>query len=244
MQGEVVGINTMIIAGGQGIGFAIPVDQAKGIIAQLRSDGEVTRGWLGVTIQDLKSDLAEYYGVKGQSGVLVAEVVDGDPADRAGIRPKDIITKVNGKMITSSRDLTNLTAGLAVGDTAQVTILRDGKQKTLPVKIGKRPLTVATASQKNYQQQKGEYGFEVTELTPDIARRFDIDEISGVIVVGVEPDGRAAAAGVKKGDIIVEVNHVNVESVKDFKRLIEQQGDGISMLVKRMNAGLIVIRLA
>jgi serine protease Do len=244
MQGEVVGINTMIIAGGQGIGFAIPVDQAKGIIAQLKSDGEVTRGWLGVTIQDLKGDLADYYGVKGQSGVMVADVVSGDPADRAGIKPKDIITKVNGKKITTSRDLTNLAAGLGVGDTADVTILREGKQKTLQVKIGKRPFTMAAASQKHRKQQEGEYGLEVTELTPDIARRFRIEDVSGVIVVGVEPDGRAAAAGVKKGDIIIEVNRVNVESVKEFKNLIDQKGDGISMLVRRMNAGLIVIRLA
>jgi serine protease Do len=192
----------------------------------------------------LKGELAEYYGVKGQNGVMVADVVSGDPADRAGIKPQDIITKINGKKITTSRDLTNLAAGLAVGDTAAVTILRDGKQKTLQVKIGRRPLTMAAASQKHREQQKGEYGFEVTELTPEIARRFNMDDVSGVIVVGVEPDGRAAAAGVKKGDIIVEVNRVDVESVKDFKNLIDQKGDGISMLVRRMNAGLIVIRLA
>jgi serine protease Do len=246
MQGEVVGINTMIIAGGQGIGFAIPIDQAKGIIAQLRSDGEVTRGWIGVTIQDLKGDLAEYYGVEGQSGVMVADVVPGDPADKAGIRPKDIITKVDGKKITTSRDLTNLAAMLDVGDTANVTILRDGKQKTLQVKIGKRPLTIAAASQNQRRQQEGEYGFEVTELTPEIARRFNIKETSGVIVVGVVPNSKADAAGVKKGDLIIEVNRANVESVKDFKSLIDQHrnGDGINLLVKRMNAGLLVIRLA
>jgi serine protease Do len=246
MQGEVVGINTMIIAGGQGIGFAIPIDQAKGIIAQLRSDGEVTRGWLGVTIQDLKGDLAEYYGVEGQSGVMVADVVPGDPADKAGIRPKDIITKVDGKKITTSRDLTNLAAMLDVGDTANVTILRDGKQKTLQVKIGKRPLTMAAASQNQRRQQEGDYGFEVTELTPEIARRFNIKETSGVIVVGVAPNSKADAAGVKKGDLIIEVNRANVESVKDFKNLINQpkDGDGINLLVKRMNAGLLVIRLA
>ncbi len=246
MQGEVVGINTMIIAGGQGIGFAIPIDQAKGIIAQLKSDGQVTRGWLGVTIQDLKGDLAEYYGVEGKSGVMVAEVVPGDPADKAGIKPKDIITKINGKKITTSRDLTNLAARLGVGETAAVTILRDGKQKTLEVKIGKRPLTMAAASQNQRRQQEGDYGFEVTELTPEIARRFNIKETSGVIVVGVAPNSKADAAGVKKGDLIIEVNRVNVASVKVFKNLIDQhkKDDGISLLVKRMNAGLMVIRLA
>jgi serine protease Do len=246
MQGEVVGINTMIIAGGQGIGFAIPVDQAKGVIAQLKSDGEVTRGWLGITIQDLKGDLAEYYGIKGKNGVMVADVVPGDPADKAGIKPKDIITEVNGKEISTSRDLTNLAAKLGVGDTANVTILRNGKLEMLEVKIGKRPLTMAAASENHREQKEGEYGFEVTELTPEIARRFNINETSGVIVVGVAPNSKADAAGVEKGDLIIEVNRANVASVKDFKNLIDQHksGDGISLLVKRMNAGLMVIRLA
>ena len=246
MQGEVVGINTMIIAAAQGIGFAIPVDQAKGIIAQLKSDGEVTRGWLGVTIQDLKGDLADYYGVEGKSGVMVADVVPGDPADKAGIKPKDIITEVNGKKVDTSRDLTNLAAMLTVGETAEVTILRDGKPQTLEVKIGKRPLTMAALSQNHRQQKEGEYGFEVTELTPEIARRFNINETSGVIVVGVAPNSKAEAAGVKQGDLIVEVNRANVDSVADFKKLIDQHkdSDGIRLLVKRMNAGLMVIRLA
>jgi serine protease Do len=246
MQGEVVGINTMIIAGGQGIGFAIPVDQAKGIVAQLRSEGEVTRGWLGVTIQDLKGDLAEYYGLDGKSGVMVVEVVPGDPADKGGVKPKDIIMTVNGKQIATSRDLTNLAAGLAVGDTAEVTILRNGTPKTLQVKIGRRPLTMAAASQDRHQQKEGEYGFEVTELTPEVARRFNVKETAGVIVVGVAPNSKADAAGVKRGDIIIEVNRENVESVKDFKNLIHQHqnGDGISLLIQRMNAGLMVIRLA
>ena len=246
MQGEVVGINTMIIAGGQGIGFAIPVDQVKGIISQLKSDGEVTRGWLGVTIQDLKGDLAEYYGIDGKSGVMVADVVAGDPADKAGIKPKDIITKVNGKKIATSRDLTNLAARLGVGDTAKVTILRDGKQKTLLVKIGKRPLTMAAVSQNHPKQKEGDYGIEVTELTPEIARRFNINETAGVFVVGVAPDSKADAAGIQKGDLIIEINRADVTSVKDFKNLIDKHknGDGISLLVKRMNAGLMVIRLA
>jgi serine protease Do len=176
MQGEVVGINTMIIAGGQGIGFAIPVDQARGIIAQLKSDGEVTRGWLGITIQDLKGDLAKYYEVEGKSGVMVTDVVPGDPAHKAGIKPKDIITHVNGKKISTSRDLTNLAANLGVGDTANVSILRNGRQKTLQVKIGKRPLTMAAASENQRRQRNGDYGFEVTELTPQIARQFNIKD--------------------------------------------------------------------
>ena len=246
MRGEIVGINTMIIAGGNGIGFAIPIDQAKDIIAQLKTGGEVTRGWLGVTIQDLKGNLAEYYGVQDKSGVLVASVVPGDPADQAGIQPNDIITKVGDKKITTSRDLTNLAAKLGVGDTARVTVLRDGRLKTLKVKVGKRPLTMAAASDHQRQEKEGEYGFEVTELTPQVAQRYNIKETAGVIVVAVEPNGKAQAAGIQQGDLIIEVNRQNVASVKDFKNLIDQhkKEKGINLLVKRMNGGLMVIHLA
>ena len=245
MKGEVVGINTMIIAGGQGIGFAIPVDQARSIIAQLETNGEVTRGWLGVTIQDLNENLAGYYGLKDKSGAMVADVVPGDPADKAGIKPKDIITEVNGKAVTSSRDLTNLAANLKVGEPASVTILRGGKYQTLEVKIGKRPLTLASARSEQ-QENQGEYGFQVTELTPEIARQYGIQESTGIVVVGVTPDSKADAAGVKKGDLILEVNRVSVSSVQNFKNLLDSKKgkDGINLLVKRMNAGLMVIHLA
>ena len=246
MRGEIVGINTMIIAGGSGIGFAIPIDLAKDIVSQLKSNGEVTRGWLGVTIQDLKGDLASYYGLKEKSGVLVASVVPGDPADQAGIQPKDIITKVNGKKVTTSRDLTNLAAKLGVGDTAEITLRRNGKIKTFDVKVGRRPLTLAAASEDQRPESKGEYGFEVTELTPEIAKRFNIEETKGVIVVNVAPNGKAMAAGIQQGDLIIEINRENVASVKDFKELIDRhkKDGGINLLVKRMNAGLMVIQLA
>ena len=245
MQGQVIGINTMIMAGGQGIGFAIPIDLAKGIVTQLKTSGEVTRGWLGVTIQDLKGELAEYYGVSGQTGALVASVVPGDPADQAGIQPKDIITDVNGEKVTTSRDLTKLTAKLGVGDTAQVTILRNGKSKTLEVQIGKRPMAMASASESHQKEKQGEYGFKVTDLTPEMARRLNLEETSGVIVVGVVPHSKADAAGVQQGDLIIEINHKDVGSVKDFKALIDQpkKAGGINLLVKRLNAGLMVIHL-
>ncbi len=246
MSGEIIGINTMIIAGGSGIGFAIPIDQAKDIIAQLKDSGAVTRGWLGVTIQDLKGDLAAYYGLKDKSGVMVASVVPGDPADRAGIQPKDIITEIDGKKVTTSRDLTALAAKLGVGDTARVTVLRDGRQKDLDLKVGKRPLTMAAASDQMQKEKEDGYGFQVTELTPEMAQRYNIKETTGVIVVEVEPNSKAQAAGIQPGDLVIEVNRKNVTSVKDFMKLVDyyKKGDGIKLLVKRMNGGLMVIHLA
>jgi serine protease Do len=245
MRGEVVGINTMIIAGGQGIGFAIPIDLAKGIIAQLKSDGEVTRGWLGVSIQDLKGNLAEYYGVEGKSGVLVADVTPGDPADQAGIRARDIIIDVNGKNVQTSRDVTTQVANLAVGETAKVTVMRAGQLKTFDVKIGKRPLTMA-AAESTRPENDGEFGFRVADLTPEMAQRFNIKDTKGVIVVGVAANSKAEEAGIQQGDLIVEVNRQSVDSVNNFNKLIDQskKSDGINLLVKRINAGLVVIHLA
>ena len=120
MQGRVVGINTAIVAGGQGIGFAIPVNLAKGIIDQLKIHGEVTRGWLGVSVQPLNQELGEYYGIKDGKGVLVTNVFPGDPADQSGIKPKDVIVAVNGKKIETPRDLTGIIADIQVGDAAKI----------------------------------------------------------------------------------------------------------------------------
>jgi serine protease Do len=154
--------------------------------------------------------------------------------------------EVDGKKLTTSRDLTSLAAKLGVGDTVKVTVLRDGRQKVLDVKVAKRPLTMAAASNHQQQEKEGEYGFQVTELTPQVAQRYNIKETTGVIVIGVEPNSKAQAAGIQQGDLIIEVNRKNVESVKDFKNLIEQhkKSDGINLLVKRMNGGLMVIHLA
>jgi serine protease Do len=139
MDGEVVGINTMIFAGGHGIGFAIPVNLAKNVVAQLKQNGEVTRGWLGVSIQDVPNDLAEYFDIGDYKGALVADVVPGDPADMAGIRPKDIIVEVNGQTVEDSRELLRLVAGLNVGEAIEVKVLRNGNLKNFKVKVAKRP---------------------------------------------------------------------------------------------------------
>jgi serine protease Do len=245
LNGEVVGINTAIIAHGQGIGFAIPIDLATKIVAQLKENGEVTRGWLGVNIQDLKGDLADYYGAKNSEGVLVTEVVPGNPADKAGIKAKDIITAVNGEKVKTSRELTAKAATLPVGETTKITVLRDGKQKTLDVKVAKRPLTVADAG-KPPVEKEGEFGLQVTELTPEMAKHLNVNRETGVVVVGVRPDSKAYKAGVQQGDLILEVNRQSVSSTGDLKQLLAKYkgGDGVSLLVQRSNSGMIVLKMA
>ena len=245
LNGEVVGINTAIIAQGQGIGFAIPIDLATKIVAQLKDNGEVTRGWLGVNIQDLKGDLAEYYGAKNSEGVLVTEVVPGNPAEKAGIRAKDVITAVDGERVRNSRELTAKAATLPVGETTQITVLRDGREKTIDVKVAKRPLTVADAG-KPQVEKEGEYGLQVADLTPELAQRLKTNRQTGVVVINVRPDSKAAKAGVQQGDLILEVNRHSVSSTGDLKQLLakSKSGDGVSLLVQRSNAGMMVLKMA
>ena len=244
LNGEVVGINTAIIAHGQGIGFAIPIDMAAQIVGQLKENGEVTRGWLGVNIQDLKGDLAEYYGSKHSEGVLVTDVVPGNPADKAGIKAKDIITAVNGEKVQNSRELTAKAATLPVGETTKITVVRDGQEKTFDVKVAKRPLTVADAG-KPQVEKEGEYGLQVTDLTPEIAKNLNVNRETGVVVVGVRPDSKAYKAGVQQGDLILEVNRRNVSSTGELKQLLAKykDGDGVSLLVQRGNAGMMVLKM-
>lgn len=244
LAGKVVGINTAIIAGGQGIGFAIPIDLAKGIIEQLKQTGEVTRGWLGVAIQDLTQDLSEYYGTKQGQGVLVTEVFQGDPAEKAGIRAEDIIVDVNGQPIKSSRELTRIIADFSVGDTIKIKVLRNGMEKTFDVKIAKREET-KLAERTRQEPQEAELGIQVSDITPEIARRFNISESEGIIVTRVEPESKAQEAGIHPGDIIKAINRKAIKSVDDYAEIMRgiAAGDPIQLFVRRMNMGFLIIKI-
>lgn len=244
MKGEVIGINTAIIASGQGIGFAIPINLAKGILNQLKAQGTVTRGWLGVAIQDLSDELAEYYGLKNGKGVLVTEVFSGDPADQAGIKPKDIILKVSGKPVETTRDLTGLVADLKVGEKTEIVVSRDGREKTFVVKISERE-DQKIMSRRFQEKTEDTFGIRVENLTPEIARRFKIKDTAGVIVSDVKPGGKGAGAGVAVGDIIKEVNHSEVKNVDEYSQAVEKVGSGetVQMFIKRIHVGFLVIKM-
>jgi serine protease Do len=244
MKGEVVGINTAIIASGQGIGFAIPINLAKDIIVALKDEGEVTRGWLGVAIQDLSGDMAEYYGIEDGKGVFVADVFEGDPADKAGIKPKDIILEVNGEKIETSRQLTGMIAKIHVGDRARIKLLRDGKEKTVKVEIAKRS-EERLAARRQPGEETEEFGIRVADLTPEIAQRFNIDETSGVIVSHVESDSKGAEADIRVGDIIKEINRQPIGNITDYQNILSKvaTGDSLNLFIRRKNAGFLVVKL-
>ena len=245
MRGEVIGINTIIIAGGTGIGFAIPVNLAKGIIDQLKESGEVTRGWLGVMIQDIDSELAEYYKIDPGSGALIAEVVSGDPADKAGIKPNDIVLEINGSKVDSSRALIKKVADIRVGATARLLILRDGKKKMIPVKVTKRnDKKIASRKEPEPEPNREGLGIKVSDLTPKMKERFDITETSGVLVADINPESRAEESGLVIGDVIKEINRKEIKSINEYSKLIDsiKSGEEIVLLIKRKGLGFVILR--
>ena len=244
MQGEVVGINTAIVASGQGIGFAIPINLARDIIVALQEEGEVTRGWLGVAIQDLSPEMAEYYNIESKKGVFVADVFEGDPADRAGIQPRDIILAVNGEKIKTSRQLTGIIAKIPVNDSAKIKILRAGKEKTVNVQIAKRP-EERLAGRGRSPEQTEEFGIRVSDLTPEITQRFNIDESVGVIVTQVESGSKGDGADVRVGDVIKEINRQPIKNTSEYKSVLREivSGETVNMFIRRKNAGFLVAKL-
>lgn len=244
LKGQVVGINTAIVARGQGIGFAIPIDMARSIVGQLKEKGEVTRGWLGVQIRDLDESLASYYKLKAFSGVYVENVVPGDPADEAGIRSGDIITTVDGQLVTSGRELAGLIASIPVGQKTRVALMRDGKKKTISVKIAKQAEEKVQMARKN--SSNDDLGLRVTELSSERARQLGLDEQEeGVLVIEVEPDSRADKAGVRVGDVIKGLNLKKVKGLKDYQSLLDAAGkdESVNLLVRRRDQGSRGIRI-
>lgn len=244
MKGEVVGINTMIIAGGHGIGFAIPINLAKGIVDQLKEYGDVTRGWLGITVQDLPEELADYFGIEDKEGALVTDVIEGDPADEAGIQKKDIIIKVDGKPIESSRSLLRKIAAMDVGEVVEIKMLREGKTKTFSVKIGKRPDSKKVSEKEPPDETEKGLGITVSNLDSEIMERLNLTEKRGVIVTGVEHKSNAEKAGIQMYDIINEINHQEINTVDEFELAMKsiKPGETVQLFLRRINQGFILVK--
>jgi serine protease Do len=242
MKGEVIGINTAIVRGGSGIGFAIPSNLAKRVATELRTSGKVTRGWLGVSLQPLSPDLAASFGVKDAKGALVADVSADSPAARAGLKSGDVITEFNGKKVEDPSALARAVAVAKPGETGKLTVWRDQKQTTVDVKLGEIPAE-RTASAPSERGSKGAAGLGLTvqPVTPEIARQLELKNPTGVVVSRVEPSSPADAAGLQRGDVIVEIDKKPVKSMQDFERLTSQLGGKqVLMRVEREGSALYV----
>jgi serine protease Do len=233
--GEVVGINTAIFSqsgGSIGIGFAIPVNMAKDLLPQLKQ-GKVIRGWLGVVIQGITPELKEKLDLKDEKGALVADVTSGGPAERAGIKRGDVIVSFDGKEIQDTTDLPYIVATTPVGDEVEVEVIRDGKKRTVDVTIGEMPDQPGTRETKPGPAPT--LGMALEDITPDIAKRFRLSEDRGVVVVAVNAGSPASEAGIRPGDILLEVDQEPVQSVGEFTSKMRgyEEGDTVLLLVKR-----------
>jgi serine protease Do len=229
LRGEVVGINTAIFSqsgGNIGIGFAIPINLVKELLPELKAKGKVTRGWLGVSIQRVTPEIAEGLGMEKTRGALVATVIEGSPADEAGIETGDVIIEYNGERIEESNQLPILVARTDVGKSAKLTVMRDNKQIPITVKIGELKEEEVVAS----SPQSGKLGLAVQSVTPEIAESLGLDRATGVVVTAVRPQSVAAEAGFHRRDIILEVNRQRIGSVRDFQNAVNEAKPDANLL--------------
>ena len=232
LSGRVIGVNSAIFSpsgGSVGIGFAIPASTVKAIVDQLREHGNVSRGWLGVQIQNLTPDLASSLGAGSEKGAIVANVIENSPAQKAGFRQGDVILSLNGSEIDDNRDLTRKVAALVAGDRATFAILRDGKRQTVTAEIARRDETQLASASPSTNQGKGggerapaatmTLGMELSALTQDTREQYDIEmSVIGVVVSDVDPNSEAAEKGFRPGDVIVSVGNKNVRTPAEIEQ--------------------------
>jgi len=237
IKGEVIGINTAIMAGGQGLGFAIPINLAKWVADQLMAKGRVVRGWLGVVIQEITPEIAETIGVK--EGILVSQIAAGSPAEKAGLKVGDIIVAIDGEKVREVRELQFRVMKTPPGTEVTLTIIRGGKEQTIKAKVGEMPEEVSFGQPK---EQVGELGLSLRDLSPEEVSRFGV---KGVFVEGVAPGSLAQRSGLRRGDIILAVNNEPVESPSQFNEKIEkaksEQRTRVLLLIRRGGNNLYVV---
>jgi serine protease Do len=233
IKGEVIGINTAIISGNTGgnvgIGFAIPINVAKDILNDLKEKGTVTRGWLGVMIQKITPDLAESFNLDRTEGALVGDVIPNSPAEKAGIKRGDVIVKFDKDEVKTMEALPKIVGSTTPGKAVKVEIIRDGKKKILDV-------TIAVLKDEKIKVAASDpLGIQVQDITPDIAQSLKLEDVEGVLVSDVTPGEAGGEAGLKRGDIISEVNRNKVQNTEDYNRITRklQPGDTALMLIKR-----------
>ena len=236
LDGKVVGINTAIIPAGQGLGFATPSSMARKVIEQLRNGDTVRRGWLGIQMQNIDEQMAKALGLSEPKGVLVADVFPGNPAQKAGIKPGDVIVGINGKPVADMHELARIIAGLLPGDKAEVSVVRKGKTQEMDVVLEERSTNVAQAE--NGQpapkvEAADQLGLFMRPVNAEEAQRLGLESPRGLLVTNVQPGSVAAQQGFTRGDVILEVNQEPMENVEAFRKAVDASGNRPALLLVR-----------
>ena len=241
MKGEVVGINAQIVSrtgGYLGISFAIPSDIAENVFKQIITEGKVTRGWLGIAFQPLDKNLASSFGLDNHEGALVASVSDDGPAKEAGLEPGDVIVKFDGQVIKEATDLAPLVGRVVPGTTVQLDIVRAGKAKIIKVKIAPMPSDHVDEGSSQDTKAENLLGVAVREITKDERKRYELED-RGLLIEYVAPKSAAAKAGLRRGDIILSINHRDLITERDLDKVLKNasKGQTVALLVNRRGAG-------
>jgi serine protease Do len=237
-RGELVGINTAIIShesgGNQGIGFAIPSNLVRQVMDQILKNGKVVRAYLGILPQDVTPSMAKAFGEKEARGVVVGDVTPSSPAQENGIQRGDVLLELNGKPIGSANELRMAISMAAPGTSVKVKLLRNGNEREMTVKLAEMPTETAKLNSNENGGSKALDGVEVTTLSPQIAEELRLPAgTTGVVVSGVDPSSKMADAGLRRGDVIQEVNHQTVKNVSEFQNALKKSGDDPLLLVNR-----------
>ncbi|MGE4506016.1 MAG: Do family serine endopeptidase, partial [Desulfovibrionaceae bacterium] len=238
MEGKVIGINSAIIPAGQGLGFAIPATMAQTVIEQLKSGEPVHRGWLGIQMQNMDEDMAKALGLEKPTGVLVADVFKDNPADKAGLKPGDVIIRLGDSEVNTTTELARAVGSLPPGAEARITVLRGGKEKTYTVKLDERSANMEQARQDQgggqEPQAEDALGVYLKPLTEQEAQALGLDEARGLLVTDVQPGSRAQQMGFSAGDVILEVNQHPVNDIGEFQEAMKEGHDkGLAMMLVR-----------
>jgi len=248
-KGELIGINTAIVSrtgGYQGIGFAVPSSMVKQVMESLIKYKKVVRGWLGVSIQEVTSDLAEEFGVKDLKGALVSGVMKGSPAEKAGIKQGDVILKFNGKDVEDTGHLRNMVSQSAIGTKVKVKLLRQKKEIEVEVSIAELPKKLGEAAAEedaaeSQEESNALSGITVRELTPELAKRFGAKEgDAGVVVVKIDAASKAFEAGIRQGDVVLQINQKDIATIEDYKKAVARlkAKERILLLIRRKGEDL------
>jgi serine protease Do len=237
LAGEVIGINTAINPRANTIGFAVPIDMAKAILPQLRASGHVTRGWLGVVIQGVTPELAEELGLEETKGALVSKVVEDGPGAKAGIEKMDVIRQFDGHPVDTYEDLPRIVASTPVNKKVDIEVIRDGKRVTLHPKIAlleePEAQTQKTSATPAPPRGAKSFGMAVQDLSGELAEQLGLENAKGVVVTSVDPDGPASEAGIRQGDVILEVGRHEVKNAEALQKALEKTDQRALLLVRR-----------